>query len=157
MYSASRLAGLIEAFQSPQDAEAVRLALPLEHWRVMEGHLTLVNMVESSFLFQRGGQERSLYLLESGRVVIHYENSLGKLRMATISPGNMFGEASFLGRMSRQATAQVANVGKVWTLGPVKFGELCNRHPELALTLTQLAATVLAKRSCDRKRRIAIA
>lgn len=151
-----RLSGLQEAFEHPLDQESLAAPFTPSQWRLLESFLSPLSLAESSIVYQRGAEGRSLLFLESGRITIHYENSKGKLRLSLVSPGNLFGEASFLGKLPRQATAQVASPGKAWSLGPVKFTELSNRYPDLSLAVTQLAAGVLARRVSNSKRRIAI-
>lgn len=156
MNASSLLAGLIEAFQHPIDPEAAKIAFTPEQWRLLEGFLTPFPLRESQLIYPRGNEDKSLFLLESGRVTIHYENSEGKVRLCLVSPGNLFGEASFLGRLPRKSSAQVASAGKAWMLGRIKFSEMMQRNPELAVAVTQTAAEVLANRVFNGKRRVAI-
>ncbi|PAT36447.1 Crp/Fnr family transcriptional regulator [Vandammella animalimorsus] len=152
-----RLADLAAAFAAPLDPEAISKPLAANHWELLAGFLTPTNLMEGETLFQRYRDERSLYFLESGRVTIHYENEKGTLRVALVSSGTVFGEASFLGNMPRQASAQVATAGRAWQLSRLKFTELYQRHPSVALDVVQLASATLARRSRDARRRRAIA
>lgn len=152
-----KLQGLIAAFSAPFDPEAPKNPFSPDQWAELAGYLTPVALLEPELLFQRKREERSLYFIERGRVTIHYENAKGAVRMALVSSGAVFGEASFLGNLPRQATAQVASAGQAWVLGRMKFNELHKRNPDLALDVAQLAATTLARRSRDPRRRRAIA
>lgn len=147
---------LVEAFQAGADPEVHRPTFSNEQWGKLAAYLSPIALQESSLVYKRGATEKSLYFIESGRVTVHYENSQGKLRMCIVDPGNFLGEASFLGMQNRLATAQVGTSGKAWVLSPLKFNEMVNRSPELALAVTQQAAHVLAHRIANRNRRVAI-
>lgn len=152
-----RIEKLIKAFEFPLDKDSVAKPFSPQQWELLDGYLMPVNLVEGEILFQRHREERSLYLIESGRVTIHYENSKGTLRMGFVSPGSVLGEASFLGNVPRQAGARVAAAGQAWMLSRLKFMELHKRAPDVALDVVQMAATILAKRSRDPRRRRVIA
>lgn len=147
---------LVQAFNAPVDPEMLRAPLSDMQWNKLSAYLLPLSLTESRIIYKRGSHEKSLYFLESGRIAIHYENSQGKLRISLIDAGNFFGEASFLGKQNRLATAQVAAAGKCWVLTTLKFTEMVNRSPELALAIQQQAAYVLAQRIANRTRRIAI-
>lgn len=155
--SMTTLNGLIEAFTVPSDAQLQVPTLSASQWASLANYLNPVTLIESQIIFQRGREEFSLYFLESGKVAIHYENDQGKLRIGLVGPGTVFGEASFLGNMVRQATAQSMAPGKAWVLTVLKFREMFSRDPELALKTIQIASTTLAKRSRDGIKRRSIA
>lgn len=151
-----RLTGLIEAFVHPIDPETTPSPFSPEQWKQLDGFLTPIALTESTILYHRNSDEKGIFLLESGRAAIHYENSEGKLRICLISPGNIFGEASFLGKLPRQATAQATADGKAWILDRIKFKEMTTRNPELAVTFMQFATQILSKRVFNGRRRIGI-
>lgn len=154
--SQPRIAGLIHACQLPSDADAIANPFTQEEWALLDGFLVPLPLAESAIIYAKGQDERSLLFVESGQVLIHYENSQGQLRLAKIGAGSIFGEASFLSRSARRATAQVAHPGKAWSLGRLKYTELGQRYPQLAMAVTQYAAHILANRAADKKRRAAI-
>lgn len=151
------LNGLIEAFSIPTDPELKVPTLSESQWQSLANYLSPAALAESQIVFQRGREESSLYFLESGKIAIHYENEEGKLRMGLVGPGAVFGEASFLGNMVRQATAQSMAPGKAWVLTVLKFREMLLRDSELALKTMQIAASTLARRSRDARKRRSIA
>lgn len=151
------LNGLIEAFSVPSDPQLHAVSLSANQWQSLASYLNPVALTESQMVFQRGREESSLYWLESGKVAIHYENEQGALRMGFVGPGAVFGEASFLGSMARQASAQSMAASKAWVLTVLKFREMFTRDPELALKTMQIAASTLAKRSRDARKRRCIA
>lgn len=147
---------LVDAFKTASDPEVYRPTFSDEQWSKLAAYLSPIALQESNLLYKRGATEKTLYFIESGRITVHYENGQGKLRMCIVDPGNFLGEASFLGQQNRLATAQVAAAGKGWVLSPLKFNEMINRSPELALAVTQQASYVLAHRVANRNRRVAI-
>ncbi|MDH5857479.1 cyclic nucleotide-binding domain-containing protein [Lampropedia aestuarii] len=149
--------GLIEAFAVPADPQLQVPNLSAGQWASLANFLSPVSLGESQIVFQRGREESSLYFLESGKIAIHYENAQGQLRMGLVGPGAVFGEASFLGNMLRQATAQSMAPGKAWVLTVLKFREMLTRDSELALKTIQIAASTLARRSRDARKRRSIA
>ncbi|MDO4704654.1 MAG: cyclic nucleotide-binding domain-containing protein [Comamonadaceae bacterium] len=157
MTGKTRLHDLIQAFAYPLDKESKAKPFSPQHWAMLDGYLTRVELKQGQTLFQRDRDERSLYLLESGRVTVHYENAKGTLRMGFVSPGSVFGEASFLGNLPRQASATVADAGVAWALSRIKFMELYRREPDLGMEVVQMAASILARRSRDARRRRVIA
>ncbi len=50
---------------------------------------------------------------------------------------------------------QAAAACKLWNLTPLRFSELGNRQPAIALAVVMAAGAVLAKRLGNRKRRVA--
>ncbi|THT97462.1 cyclic nucleotide-binding domain-containing protein [Lampropedia puyangensis] len=152
-----QLTGLIEAFSIPSDTTSSIPSLTPDQWEALSSYLNAVTLEEGQILFQRTREESSLYFLERGKVAIHYENARGTLRIGVLGPGVVFGEASFLGNIPRQASAQSMLPGRAWVLPVLKFREMFSRNPDLALKVIQIAATTLALRSRDSRKRRCIA
>ena len=111
---------------------------------------------EGQTLFTRGAaNDRTLYLIESGSLSAHYEDEKARLRMAIIGSGSIVGESVFFSQRPRIATVQAASASKLWGLSSLRFTELSNRQPALALGLTLAAGSVLARRLNNRRRRVA--
>ena len=106
-------------------------------------------------LFAKGTNDRTLYLVESGSLSVHFEDEKQRLRLAIVGPGSMVGEGAFFSHQPRSATVQAGAPSKLWSLPALRFTELCNRQPAVALHLAMAAGAVLAKRLGNRRRRIA--
>jgi CRP-like cAMP-binding protein len=65
------------------------------------------------------------------------------------------GEGAFFSHRPRSATVQTSAPCKLWALHALRFTELANRQPAVALALTMAVGSVLAKRLGNRKRRVA--
>jgi CRP/FNR family cyclic AMP-dependent transcriptional regulator len=86
---------------------------------------------------------------------VHYQNPKGVVQMALIGAGGLLGEVVFFSHTKRRATAQAAADSHLWCLTALRFSELVNRQPALALSLTLFAGKVLALRAVNRRRRVA--
>ena len=58
-------------------------------------------------------------------------------------------------RRCRMRNASCSAPCKLWALHALRFTELANRQPAVALALTMAVGSVLAKRLGNRKRRVA--
>ena len=72
-----------------------------------------------------------------------------------VAPGSVLGEGAFFSHRARSATVQASAPCKLWGLTALRFTELSNRQPAIALSLVMAAGAVLAKRLGNRRRRIA--
>ena len=52
-------------------------------------------------------------------------------------------------------TVQAVSATRLWGLPSIRFTELCNRQPTVAVALAMAAGSVLSKRLGNRKRRVA--
>nr|HRL54706.1 cyclic nucleotide-binding domain-containing protein [Acidovorax temperans] len=109
----------------------------------------------SHTVFSQGAQDRTLYLVESGTLSVHYQDEKERLRLAVVGPGSVVGEGAFFSHRPRSATVQTSAPCKLWALHALRFTELANRQPAVALALTMAVGSVLAKRLGNRKRRVA--
>jgi CRP/FNR family cyclic AMP-dependent transcriptional regulator len=87
---------------------------------------------------------------------VHYEDSKGRVRLAMVGPGSAVGEGAFFSRQPRTATVQAAGNCKLWCLTPVRFTELCNRHPAVALKIAMALGALVSRRLMNKSRRVAI-
>ena len=130
-------------------------ALTLEQWDTLSTYLQPCNLATGQVLFAQGANERTLYLLESGSLSVHNEDEKGRLRMALVTAGSLVGEGAFFSRRPRSASVQAAAPCKLWSLTALRFSELSNRQPAIALGIAMAAGAVLAKRLGNRRRRVA--
>ncbi|MNT59006.1 cAMP-activated global transcriptional regulator CRP [compost metagenome] len=106
-------------------------------------------------LFSQGATDRTLYLVESGSLSVHYQDEKERLRLAIVGPGSVIGEGAFFSHRTRSATVQASAPCKLWSLTAIRYTELANRQPAIALGLVMAAGSVLAKRLGNRRRRVA--
>jgi hypothetical protein len=91
-------------------------------------------------LFSQGATDRTLYLVESGSLSVHYQDEKERLRLAIVGAGSVVGEGAFFSHRARSATVQASAPCKLWSLTAIRFTELTNRQPAIALGLAMAAA-----------------
>lgn len=74
--------------------------------------------------------------IETGSLSVHYEDDAGRVRLAILGAGSAVGEGGFFSHLPRSATVQAVSACKLWRLTPMKFAELSNRQPVIALALS---------------------
>jgi len=150
------LSGLIHAIGQASATDSLLNTLSIQQWETLSGYLQPMVLETGKVLFSQGGQERTLYLVESGSLSVHFENEKGDLRFALIGPGSVVGEGAFFSHQPRTATVQAGAQSKLWCMSALRFSELGNRQPAVALALAMSVGAVLAKRLGHRKRRVAV-
>jgi CRP/FNR family transcriptional regulator, cyclic AMP receptor protein len=81
---------------------------------------------------------------------------VGKTNLAMVGPGSCVGEGAFFSRMPRNATVQATTRCKLWSINPMRFTELSNRHPAVALAVVMALGSVVARRLGNRPKRGAV-
>lgn len=130
-------------------------SLTAAQWEVLAPYLLPVTMAAGQVLFTQGSSDRTLFLVESGSLSVHYQDEKERLRLAIVGPGSVVGEGAFFSHRPRSATVQASAPAKLWSLPALRFTELANRQPAIALGLVMAAGAVLAKRLGNRRRRVA--
>ena len=149
------LKGLIDAIAQTTAEDSMTNPLTTAQWEVLSSYLLPVVLPAGQVLFSQGATDRTLYLVESGSLSVHYQDEKERLRLAVVGPGSVVGEGAFFSHRPRSATVQTSAPSKLWALHALRFTELANRQPAVALALTMAVGSVLAKRLGNRKRRVA--
>lgn len=151
------LQGLIRAIEQAHtpDSLSINMLLPSQ-WELLAPYLQPQVLSTSQVLFSQGSSERTLYFVESGSLSVHYEDDKGRLRVALVIAGSAIGEGGFFVHRPRSATVQAAAPCKLWALAALRFTELSNRQPAIALSVAMAAGAVLSQRLSSRRRRIAV-
>ena len=149
------LQGLIDAFAHAVGEDSMSDPFTPAQWSTLAPYLQQCSLVAGQVLFSRGASDRTLYLIESGNLSVHYEDEKERLRLAMVSSGSVVGEGAFFSHRPRSASVQAAAAAKLWGLTTLRFTELSNRQPALALGLAMAAGSVLARRLSNRRRRVA--
>lgn len=148
--------GLIDAISQNHGEDGLILVLSPNQWETLASYMQPVTMAEGQILFKQGAADRTLYLIESGSLSVHFEDKQGRARLAVIGAGSAVGEGGFFSHMPRSATVQVGSACSLWSLSPTRFAELSNRKPEIALQVAMAAGAVVAKRLASSKYRAAV-
>lgn len=148
--------GLVQAIAHNHSTDCLNLAMTAVQWDIMASYLQPFALAQGQILIEQGSLDRTLYLLESGTLSVHYEDDKGRVRLAIVGPGSAVGEGSFFSHLPRAATVQAASAAKVWCMTPLRFTELANRQPALALEVAMGLGTVLARRLVNKPKRVAV-
>ena len=147
---------LIEAVASnPSDPTLGHLLTPA-HWAILSGYMQATSLAPGQVLISQGADDRTLFFVESGMLTVHFEEPSGKIRLAAVGAGSVVGEGGFFSFMARSATVQAGSACKLWALTPMRFSELSNRQPAVALALAMALGAIMAKRVVSNRKRIAI-
>ena len=149
------LQGLLDAIAQASADDSMTNPLTPAQWDILSSYLLPVVLPAGQILFSQGATDRTLYLVESGNLSVHYQDEKERLRLAIVGPGSVVGEGAFFSHRSRSATVQASAPCKLWSLPAIRFTELTNRQPAIALGLVMAAGAVLAKRLGNRRRRVA--
>jgi SulP family sulfate permease len=127
----------IELFKARTDETLAALAACMETGSYKAGQT----------IFARGDAGDSLFLIRRGTVRIMLPLS-GRTpyHLATFSRGDFFGEMAFLDRETRSADAVAVGDTEVFVLSRARFDGLAQQHQQLALSLLESLARVLAAR-----------
>ena len=149
------LKGLLDAIAQATADDSMTNPLNPEQWEVLSSYLLPVVLPAGQVLFSQGATDRTLYLVESGSLSVHYQDEKERLRLAIVGPGSVVGEGAFFSHRTRSATVQAGAPCKLWSLTAIRFSELSNRQPAIALSLVMAVGGVMAKRLANRRRRVA--
>ena len=111
---------------------------------------------QGQVVIEQNANDRTVYIVESGQLTVHYEDDQHRLRLATVEAGSAVGEGAFFTRQPRTATVQAASTAKLWSLSPIRFTELTNRQPQLALEVAMALGSLVSRRLANRPKRVAV-
>ncbi len=148
--------GLIQAVTHNHSGDAFSPAFSPAQWDLLASYMQPFALMASQVLIQQGSLDRTLYLVESGSLSVHFEDDKGRVRLAIVGPGSAVGEGAFFTRMPRNATVQAAGPSKIWSLTPIRYAELANRHPAVALELSMALGALVSRRLMNKPRRVAV-
>jgi CRP-like cAMP-binding protein len=148
--------GLVQAIAQNDSPEAFRPALNAQQWEILGTYLQPFALSAGQHLIEQNAQDRTVYLVESGTLTVHYEDDKGRLRLAAVGPGSAVGEGAFFTRQPRTASVQAGTPCKIWSLTPIRFTELSNRQPVMALEIAMALGALVSRRLANRPKRVAV-
>jgi CRP/FNR family cyclic AMP-dependent transcriptional regulator len=148
--------GLVKAIDENQSPDAFAPKLTPAQWDVLGSYLQPFAVTGGQVLIEQGAEDRTLYVIETGSLTVHYEDDKGRVRLAVVGAGSAVGEGAFFSRQPRSATVQAAGTSKIWSLTPLRFAELSKRQPELALEIALALGALVSRRLASRPRRVAV-
>jgi CRP/FNR family transcriptional regulator, cyclic AMP receptor protein len=148
--------GLVRAIEQNHSNDSFTPTLTPAQWDLLGTYMQPFAVLQGQVLIEQNAHDRTLYLVESGGLTVHYEDAKGRLRLALVGPGSAVGEGAFFTRLPRSATVQAASPSKVWSLTPIRFSELSNRQPVLALEVAMALGSLVSRRLANKPKRIAV-
>lgn len=82
-----------------------------------------------------GDSSFEAYLIESGTVSIRRETAYGQYVLATLGPGELFGETAFIDKKTRSGDAVVEEEAVLVAFDPVDLATLLSNDPRIAAAL----------------------
>jgi CRP/FNR family transcriptional regulator len=102
-------------------------------------------------VFHEGDSSDACYIVRSGSFRVTREHSDGRaITLATLGPGEVFGELAMLDRDVRSASAEALDDGELLALPASEVRALLSRHPEISVKLV----AALVRRLRDANERI---
>lgn len=147
---------LSRAIADNNSNDAFALTLNVQQWETLAGYLQPIDTGVGDVLIEQGTHDRSVYFLESGAISVHRVSSKEQMKLAVLMPGSVVGEGSFFSREPHSANVVVTGAGRVWRLTAIRFAEMSNRQPNLALEIAMGLGAVIAKRMGHRSKRVAV-
>jgi CRP-like cAMP-binding protein len=148
--------GLMRATAANESPDVFRPALQTAQWELFGTYLQPLVVRQGQVLIQQNGTDRTVYLVESGSLTVHYEDEQRRIRLASVDAGSAVGEGAFFSRQPRNATVQAATPCRVWSMTPMRFAELSNRQPQIALEVTMALGALVSRRLANRPKRVAV-
>ena len=148
--------GLVAAIAQNDTGDVFKPALNAQQWEVLGTYLQPFALTNGQVLIEQNANDRTVYIVESGNLTVHYQDGKGRLRLAAVGLGSAVGEGAFFTRQPRNATVQAASACKIWSLSPIRFTELGNRQPNLALEVAMALGALVSRRLANRPKRVAV-
>ena len=147
---------LVRSAVQNQSGDSFAPNLTPAQWEMLGSYLQPFAVSGGQVLIEQGAEDRTLYIVESGNLTVHYEDSKGRVRLAVVGPGSAVGEGAFFSRQPRSATVQAAAASKIWSLTPLRFSELSKRQPEVAVEIAMALGALVSRRLANKPRRVAV-
>lgn len=135
--------------------DALDLPFTATEWNVLGDYLQTFALARDQVLIEQGATDRTVYFVESGTLSLHCVDEGGRMSLAMVGAGSVVGEWAFFSSMARKAQAIGAVPCKLWRLSMIRFLDLANRQPALALRITLALGTVMAKRVVNKPKSVA--
>jgi CRP/FNR family cyclic AMP-dependent transcriptional regulator len=148
--------GLVHATAQNQSLDAFHPAMTAKQWELFGTYLQPLAVQQGQVLIEQNASDRTVYFVETGALTVHYEDDKHRLRLTSVEPGSAVGEGAFFSRHPRSATVQASTACKIWALTPIRFTELSNRQPQLALEVAMGLGSLVSRRLANRPKRMAV-
>jgi len=114
--------------------------------------ITKETFKSGDFIFFEGDLEAHFYIIESGQVIIFTKDENGnKVILATLNPGDTFGEFALIDSGSRTASAMAATDVKVMKISQEGYDIMLNELPLWASSMLKSFSTRLKSMNAQLK------
>ncbi len=110
-------------------------SLTAEDLESLSRKLEEANYGDGDVVFQQGDEGSSLFIIDDGAVEISYGEGRGRITLATLFPGQYFGELSLFDRAPRSATATAVKASRLIRLDRDDLVDFVNKNPAAALRI----------------------
>jgi len=152
----STIQDLCRSISQNTSYDAFAPVLTAQQWEMLASYLQPMELAAGQILIDQGSQDRTVYFIESGALSVHVIGSTGQMQLAILNAGSVVGEGSFFSRLPRSANVIATGASRVWRMTPIRFSEMANRQPTLALEMTLALGAVIARRMVNKPKRVAV-
>ena len=147
---------LVQVIARNNGYDTININLSPAQWELAATYMQPFTLAAGQVLIDQGSPDRTLYFVEAGSLSVHVEDEDGNMKLALINPGSVVGEGAFFSRLPRTASVVATGPSKLWSLTPIRFTELANRQPAVALEFALGLGAVIAKRLANKPKRVAV-
>jgi len=90
---------------------------------------------QGTILFNEGDEGEEMYIIRSGKVAIKKRVPHGEVTVAMFEKGDFFGEIAMLERITRTATAEMAEAGDLIVIDSETLSDMIKANPEIAVRM----------------------
>ena len=152
----STIQDLCRAISQNTSYDAFAPNLTAQQWEMFGSYLQPLDLAPGQILIDQGAQDRTVFFIETGALSVHVIGSTGQMQLAILNAGSVVGEGSFFSRLPRSANVISTGACRLWRLTAIRFSEMANRQPPLALELSLALGAVIAKRMVNKPKRVAV-
>ncbi|HAM34867.1 MAG TPA: hypothetical protein DEB40_04690 [Elusimicrobia bacterium] len=105
-------------------------------------HISLYSYAQGETVFRQGEPGDAFYIVHVGRVIVRVKKGLLSLRrtVATLGPGDFFGEIALVSRSPRTAEVSCLETSQLFTLVAADFEFVLRQNPSAQAEMARIAA-----------------
>ena len=120
--------------------------LPQEEQQMLAGHLVHAPFTAGDFITRQGAVAHWLYLIIRGEARVLADGPQGRLNVATLRDGAIFGEMGMLTGEARSASVMAITAVDCYRLDKAGFAKVMQQRPEIATEMTAIVEARNAER-----------
>ena len=120
--------------------------LPEEEQQMLAGHLVHAPFAAGDVITRQGAVAHWLYLIIRGEARVFVDGPQGRLQVAVLRDGAIFGEMGMLTGEARSASVMAVTAVDCYRLDKAGFSKVIQQRPEIATEMTAIVAARNAER-----------